>query len=1687
MGIENQYFENIEKEINRLYEIAKKARSVGIDPYEGPEVKIAHDIAARVESIVGPRGVAKRIRELTKIMNREEMAFKIAEEIVYGKFSKEKISDEEIADQSVRTALAVLTEGVTAAPIEGISKIKIRKNFDNSEYLAIYFSGPIRAAGGTEAALTVLVGDWVRRLLHLDRYKPTDEEVERYVEEVKLYERAVHTQISTTSEEIRRAARNLFVEVTGEPTEKDEVSGFRDLERVKTNRLRGGAVLVLNDGLIGRSHKLAKIIAKISIEGWEWLSELKLEDRVEEEGVKIKTAPDIRYLDDVIAGRPVFALPASGGFRIRYGRSRNTGLAAVGIHPATMVVLDSFLAPGTHMRTERPGKGSVVLPVDCIEGPVVKLKDGSVLRIKNIDEAKRIFSEIDEILFLGDLLISFGEFLENNHPMLPAGYCEEWWAKDLEISLRKQIKDGFMEKLSESNLTFEKIRSFIENPFQNHPSEIESVYLSNLLNIPLHPDYTYFWHDISPDELKILRTHLLTGEIIDEEGIVTKIMSREIHQDVKRILERLCIPHSVIDKKIIIQEHAHILSLCLALKEKDIEINMSKDVLDIVSELSGLKILAKAPIYIGARMGRPEKAKERKMSPPVHVLFPVGNEGGKSRNIIEAASKNMINVELIRKNCSNCQTTTFLNFCPECGEKTVPSKLCGRCNTVVTQDICPACGGETRYFVKQDIAIKRIFEKALRKIGDTPTHKIKGVKGLTNAKKIPELLEKGILRAKNDVYVYRDGTARFDATDTPLTHFTPKEIGTSIKKLKQLGYEYDIEGAPLENENQILELKVQDIVISNACADYLLKVAKFVDGELEKIYDLPPYYQAEIKEDLVGHLVIGLSPHTSAGITGRIIGFTDAYVGFAHPYFHAAKRRNCLHFSSELPIWDTKKQELITTSIGQFVDNAFKLATTKEIVDDFGTQTIDNPYPHLRVISLDPETNQLVFQPINKWVKGQSSIWIQLTTRTGRELAVTPNHRMLIYDPITEKYTIKPARLLLLGDLIPVPHKLSLPERQPPKEINILQEFSEKLPQDKKFTKFRHHLRLRNAKKWIEQKLQTHAKNLTNNPYLSPKVASRIAAQALIPKMPKEPFKQHAIFEHDWKNSIPLSHLEVLIQEKVLEWNEIPHIAKLSMAKDDSTVDPYLPFNTDLMRLLGYYIAEGYIKDMPPGYQINFSLPDPKLREHVRQLILKLFKKEPYFKKDTQQLCHTSRIHAYLLAYAWKIGCNAYEKRIPSFIYTLPSKMKYEFLSAIIDGDGSVVTIGKELSICTANKLLAKDYSILLSSLQIFTRHSKTIGKRYGGTVSERYNELGVEPKESSLYHVDINGYDIKPHINSLKLMKKNKSSNLNAFKTLMTPDKQKVIQFADDLILDKIVKIEQVHDPNLTYCLEVDITKSSETNFTSSPQLKHNLNIVANNGGIVSLGQCDGDEDSVILLLDALLNFSMEYLPSKTGGKMDAPLVINSFLDPNEVDDEVHNMDAIRKMPWEFYRKTLEFVDPKEIVDMIDIIEHRLGTPAQYSNIGFSHPTSDISIGPQQSMYSKLETMSEKVDHQLKLASKIRCVDVQDVAKRILTKQFMSDLVGNLTKFGRQTFRCIDCNKKYRRVPLKGMCLECDGKIVLTVSKGTIIKYLETAKNLVKEYNLGDYFEKRLEIFEQSVNSIFYDKTKQLSLSKFI
>ncbi len=1127
-----QYVHGLESQLEQVYSICRKARAKGLDPSLKPECEVARDLADLVEGLVGPKGVAERIRELNQKLPREGLAFKIAEEIVYGKFGH--MEAEAAAEQAIRTALAILTEGLTAAPLQGVAHVKIKTNNDRTKYLAIYFAGPIRSAGGTDQALTLVVGDFIRRLLGLDRYKPTEEEISRFIEEVRLYERSVSRfQYHVSDEELQKALRWLPVEVTGTESDPVEVSSFRNLPRVETNRVRGGALRVVNDGIIGRASKVWAIVEKLGIQGWDWLREIR----------KMSEKKSAGFMDDVVAGRPIFSFPSRrGGFRLRYGRSRNTGLTAVGIHPATMLVLQGFIAAGTQLRLELPGKGGVAVPVDFVEPPIVKLRNGTVIRV-SLENFNSVKDEIEKILFLGDILVSFGDFLYQGKTLAPAGYVEEWWIEDLRKAFNEHVEGDLKKAANMTGISVERLKMFLDDYFTHKPTFREAVALSLNFAVPLHPLFTYFWSNLgSVEELKLLKEWLNSSSVDCDDAFVNRVVGK-MDERVKKSLETLCVPHTVLDGEIVIEgDDACAFAFCLGYKNSNAAFPSTGNVLDALKELCDVVVKDKAPTFVGARMGRPEKAKRREMKPLVHVLFPIGLAGGSQRDIVEAARHGIIYAEIVKRKCPSCKTISFGIKCKLCGSETVAERACPKCGrTLNGGNICPSCKLPAVSYEKQAINIKELLERACNNLGVSMPKFLKGVKGLTNETKTPEIFEKGILRAKYDLSVYKDGTIRFDATNVPLTHFKPGEIGVAVEKLVQLGYTHDIYGQPLTKPDQICELKIQDLVVPIKCAEYFVRVANFVDELLMKVYGLSPYYNVKRAEDLVGHLVVGLAPHTCAGILGRIIGFTSLNICYAHPVWHSAKRRDC------------------------------------------------------------------------------------------------------------------------------------------------------------------------------------------------------------------------------------------------------------------------------------------------------------------------------------------------------------------------------------------------------------------------------------------------------------------------------------------------------------------------------------------------------------------DGDEDALILALDLLLNFSREFLPAQIGGIMDAPLLLIPVVNPKEVQRQAHDFDVASAYPLEFYEKTLTRAEAKSVGSIIDLIEYRLGTEAQFEGFRFTVPVSNINMGNNESTYKRFKAMVEKLNGQLALAEKIEAVDAKSVALKVLTRHFIRDVAGNLRAFSTQGFRCKSCNKRFRRLPLRGKCPMCGGNLTLTVYRGGIEKYLEAAEHIIKKYGLPKYYAQRITLVREEINSLFEGKKpKQISLTDF-
>jgi DNA polymerase II large subunit len=800
-----------------------------------------------------------------------------------------------------------------------------------------------------------------------------------------------------------------------------------------------------------------------------------------------------------------------------------------------MIILNRFLTTGVQLRIELPGKSAAVTPVDSIEPPIVKLDDNSVLRVESAEEAERVIESVEKILFLGDVLISVGDFIQNNKDLLPSGYDESQWRLDLEMAVNR---DGFKLFVEKSGLPPHMLEILLKNNSVT-PSPKEAIALSEC-GVPLHPRYTYLWSQVSKVAFLRLRDNLASAWPRSEPFLVS------LDEQDKGTLEDLLVPHTVSDNRVQLSEVAPILERCLALDRLYIEA-FEGNPLEIVRSLSGIDLKEKVHVFVGCRMGRPEKARERKMSPYLHVLFPVESAGGAQRDITKTMRRRAVSVDMINRSCPKCGVLSFGVRCHNCGVETVIKWMCPRCGKPVEGKLCPVCKVEAVAHSNVEIDIREILETALSRVGGYLPSKIKGVKRLMNEKRLPEPLEKGIIRARYDLSLFKDGTIRFDITDTPLTHFKPSEVGVSPDRLRELGYSYDKDGLQLESHGQLLELKVQDVVIPEECGEHLVKVSRFIDDLLTNFYGVEPFYKIRDRGDVVGHLVLGLAPHTSAAVVGRVIGYTKTRVCYANPLWHAAKRRNC------------------------------------------------------------------------------------------------------------------------------------------------------------------------------------------------------------------------------------------------------------------------------------------------------------------------------------------------------------------------------------------------------------------------------------------------------------------------------------------------------------------------------------------------------------------DGDEDAIIMALDPLLNFSREFLPEQIGGLMDAPLYIIPVINPSEVDKEAHNLDVMHRYPPEFYRLCGEKASPNVYSSIIDTIGARLGTDAQFQGFNYTDECSDINQGSYNGAYTSLRTMLEKLESQMELSEKLKAVEAETIAQKVLTSHFMKDIIGNLRAFTSQTFRCGKCNRRYRRIPLKGVCLRCGGSLMLTVHKGGIEKYIDPALKLVKKYRLDEYYVDRLQLVKDEIDSLFprveveEETKKQIDLSDFL
>lgn len=168
--------------------------------------------------------------------------------------------------------------------------------------------------------------------------------------------------------------------------------------------------------------------------------------------------------------------------------------------------------------------------------------------------------------------------------------------------------------------------------------------------------------------------------------------------------------------------------------------------------------------------------------------------------------------------------------------------------------------------------------------------------------------------------------------------------------------------------------------------------------------------------------------------------------------------------------------------------------------------------------------------------------------------------------------------------------------------------------------------------------------------------------------------RQHqAYYEHKKKRILPIA-LYYMIPPNVLKECKLITISPVK-------VPVFLDVNKELMKLLGYYIAEGWLSEVGNHHKISFCLHKDETT-HVNEIndcLKRCFSKELYLEpeKNNARKLHINSILIYaVFEEVLKVTKGAKKKEIPEIVFNVSKELQLEFITAWHNGDfGSTVSM----------------------------------------------------------------------------------------------------------------------------------------------------------------------------------------------------------------------------------------------------------------------------------------------------------------------------------------------------------------------------------------------------------------------------
>lgn len=325
---------------------------------------------------------------------------------------------------------------------------------------------------------------------------------------------------------------------------------------------------------------------------------------------------------------------------------------------------------------------------------------------------------------------------------------------------------------------------------------------------------------------------------------------------------------------------------------------------------------------------------------------------------------------------------------------------------------------------------------------------------------------------------------------------------------------------------------------------------------------------------------------------------------------------------------------------------------------------------NVSAITYDLEKKQVNILPIRALLKHPArEALYKITTKTGREITLTPDHSLFKYQ---NNIVSAPMETLRIGDKILIPSRL--PCAYADLDYIDLLEF------------------LPNARVYA--------------PILIKEAVSKVGySQACTIAGVQSISDYYSDFARSNPSSLKVDKFLKLVKETNIDYTK--EDIKIKFGKKSEMLPSKLKITPEFLRLLGYYLSEGSLNIGYKSNRISLYNKNKEILKDMEHCIIKVTSKSPT-KRQTKGFGEATELsfsHKVIYEFLDKYCGKKNDKKIPDFIFGLSKEKIGNFLSALYDGDGSFTK--NYFGYYTISKKFADDISKLLLVFGIVARINK--------------------------------------------------------------------------------------------------------------------------------------------------------------------------------------------------------------------------------------------------------------------------------------------------------------------------------------------------------------------------------------------